>query len=82
MKKYKQYKYKNLPIALTFSFRMGWNNHSSDTIYDSISGHVLKISYLSKKMIDACISNKMCLTCSKIQQIDEESFDHIYPKNL
>ena len=23
----------------------------------------------------------MCLACSKVQQIDEESSDHIYPKN-
>ena len=46
-------------------------------IYDSLLGYALKISYLSKKTIDACVSSKMCLACNKAQQIDEEPSGHI-----
>ena len=80
-KKYNDYKNKKLNAALTVSFDMGWQKRSSGNRYDSISGHALKIGVLSDKILTAAVSSKMCITCSKAENIDEEPPDHICPKH-
>ena len=37
--KFEMWKQGNLPVSITVSFDMGWNERSSGTRYDSISGH-------------------------------------------
>ena len=56
---FKQYKSKNLPVGVTVFFDIGWNKRNSDNRYDSISGHVLMIGYLSKKIFASVVSSKM-----------------------
>jgi len=80
-KKYNEYNNKKLSVALTVSFGMGWSKRSSSNRYDSISGHALKIGVLSDKIVTAAVSSKMCITCSKAENINEEPLDHICPKN-
>ena len=70
-KKYNEYKNKKLNVALTVSFDMGWSKRSSGNIYDSISGHALKIGVLSDKILTAAVSSEMCITCSKAENIGE-----------
>lgn len=79
--KYTQYINKKLTVALTVSFVMGWIKCSSGNRYDSISGHALKIGVLSDKILQAAVSGKMCITCSKTENISEEPPDHICPNN-
>ena len=74
-------KNKKLTVVLTISFDMGWSKRSSGNIYDSISGHTLKIGNLSDKMLTAAVFSKMRITCSKAENISEEPTDHICHKN-
>ena len=69
--KYNEYKNKKLTVALNVSFDMGWSKRSSGNIYNSISGHALKIGVLSDKILTAAVSSKMCITCSKAKHIGE-----------
>ena len=79
--KYTQYKNKNLTVALTVSFDMGWSKRSTGNRYDSISCRALKIGVLSDKILQAVVSIKMCITYSKVKNIGEDPPDYIYPKN-
>ena len=79
---FKQYKNKNLPVGVTVFFDIGWNKQNSDNRYDSISGHVLVIGYLSKKIFAGVVSSKMYIVCSNAQQNVEEPSEHVYPKNM
>ena len=65
--KYKQYRNKKLTVVLTISFDMGWSKRSSGNIYDSISGHTLKIGDVSDRILTAALSSKVCITCSKAE---------------
>ena len=65
--KYNEYKNKKLTVALTVSFDMGWSKRSSGNIYDSISGHTLKIGDVSDRILTAALSSKVCITCSKAE---------------
>ena len=40
---FKEDENKNLPVGVTVFFHIYWNKHSSGNMYDSISGHTLKI---------------------------------------
>ena len=76
-KKYKQYLKGNLPVGITVSFEMGRNKRSSG----SLSGHALMIGCLSKKIVGAIVSSKMCRVCSLAEENGEEPSNHICPKN-
>ena len=78
--KYKKYLKGNLQIGITVSFDTGWNKRSSSNRYDSLSGHALIIGCLSKKIVGAIVSSKMCRVCSLAEEHGEEPSDHVYPK--
>ena len=79
--KYRQYLKGNLQVCITVSFDMGWKKRSSGNRYDSLLGHALMICYLSKKMVGAIVSSKMCRACSSAEEHGEEPSDHVCPKN-
>ena len=70
-----------MTVALTVYFDMGWSKRSSSNIHDSISGHALKIDFLSDKILTTTVSSKICIAFSKAENIGEKSPDHICPKN-
>ena len=72
--KYKQYLKGNLQVGKTVSFNMGWNKCS-------LSGHALMIGYLSKKIVGAIVSSKMCRVCNSVEENGEEPSDHVCPKS-
>ena len=79
--KYKQHLKGNLQVGITVSFDMGWNKRSSGNRYHSLSGHALMICHLSKKIVGAIVSSKMCRVCSSAEENGEEPSDHGCPKN-
>ena len=79
--KYRQYLKGNLQVGITVSFDIGWNERSSGNRYDSLSGHAMIIGCLSKKIVGAIVSRKMCRVCSSAEEHGEEPSDHVCPKN-
>ena len=79
--KFEMWKQGNLPVSITVSFDMGWNERSSGTRYDSISGHPFFIGCLSKKIVAAIVSSKICAQCSIAGSNGEVPRIHVYPRN-
>ena len=79
--KNKQYLKGNLQVGITVSFDIGWNKRCSGNRYDSLSGHALMIGCLSKNIVGAIASSKMCRVCSSAEEHGEEPSDHVCPQN-
>ena len=60
---------------------MGWSKRVSRNCYDSLSGHALAIEVLSKSILVAIVSSKLCRVCSFAESDNEESPNHYCPKN-
>ena len=60
---------------------MGWSKRASGNRYDSLSGHALVIGVLTKMMLVAIVSSKLCRVCSLAESDNQELPNHCYPKN-
>ena len=78
---YITYKKDNLHFGIIFSFDMGWDKRCSGNRYDSFSEHALMIGYLSKAIVAAIVSSKMCRMFSSPEENGDEPPDHVRPKN-
>ena len=64
------------PVAITISFDMGWSKCATGNRYDSLSGHALAIGVLSKSILVAIVSSKLCRVCSLAEVDNEEPPNH------
>ena len=69
------------PVAITISFDMSWSKRASGNRYDSLSRHALAIGVLSKSILVAIVSSKLCRVCSLAESDNEEPPNHCCPKN-
>ena len=60
---------------------MGWSKRSSGNRYDSLSGHALMIGCLSKYIITAVVSSKLCRLCSLSEGNGIAPPQHVCPRN-
>ena len=55
---------------------MGWSKRASGNRYDSLPGHALAIRVLSKSILVAIVSKKLCRVCSLAEADNEEPPNH------
>ena len=60
---------------------MGWSKRSSGNRYDSLSGHPLAIGVLTKSILVAIVSSKLCRLCSLAESDNQEPPNYCCSKN-
>ena len=60
---------------------MGWSKRASRNCYDSLSRHALAIGVLTKSIMVAIVSIKLCRVCSLVEPDNEEPPNYCCPKN-
>ena len=60
---------------------MGWSKRACGNHYDSLSGHALAIGVLTKSILVAIVSSKLCRVCSLAESDNQEPPNHCCPKN-
>ena len=69
------------PVAITISFDMGWSKRAFGNRYDSLSRHALAVGVLSKSILVAIVSSKLCRVYSLAEADNEKPPNHCCPKN-
>ena len=60
---------------------MGWSKRASRNCYDSLSGHALAIGVLTKSILVAIVSSKLCRVYFLAESDNQELPNHYCPKN-
>ena len=65
-------KKQGITIAITISFDIGWSKRSSGNRYDPLLGHALAIGVLTKSILVAIVSSKLCRLCSLAESDNQD----------